>query len=255
MTLAKHALPQMTLSPARRYHCAAARSRVQLSALMALRSRVFRRGLGDDADRFDRICRHITVQTSDERVIAGCRVLIITRAEDVAGSYAAQFYDLSRLASFPAPLLEVGRVCVDPCFRGDPDILRLLWAALVGLVTRTGARMLIGCASFDGARPGAHDTSLAWLARNHAAPDRWRPAALAGGTISLRACSRDPMSDPRAGLPPLLRGYLAMGGWVGDHAVVDDDLDTLHVFTGLEIDQIPAARLRSLRALLAGSAA
>jgi hypothetical protein len=40
-----------------------------------------------------------------------------------------------------------------------------------------------------------------------------------------------------------------MGGWVSDHAVVDADLDTLHVFTGLEIRAVPPGRARLLRAL------
>ena len=30
-----------------------------------------------------------------------------------------------------------------------------------------------------------------------------------------------------------------MGGWVSDHAVVDRQMNTLHVFTGLEIAAIP----------------
>ena len=51
------------------------------------------------------------------------------------------------------------------------------------------------------------------------------------------------------GLPPLLRTYLAMGGWVSDHAVIDRDLDTLHVFTAVEVARIPPARARALRAL------
>jgi putative hemolysin len=50
-------------------------------------------------------------------------------------------------------------------------------------------------------------------------------------------------------MPPLLRTYLAMGGWVSDHAVVDRDLGTLHVFTGLEIAAIPPGRARALRAV------
>ena len=55
-----------------------------------------------------------------------------------------------------------------------------------------------------------------------------------------------------AGMPPLLRTYLLMGGWVSDHAVVDRDLGTLHVFTGLEIGAIPPARKRLLRGVAAG---
>ena len=49
-------------------------------------------------------------------------------------------------------------------------------------------------------------------------------------------------------MPPLLRSYLAMGGWVSDHAVVDPVLRTMHVFTGVEIGTIPPARQRLLRA-------
>ena len=50
-------------------------------------------------------------------------------------------------------------------------------------------------------------------------------------------------------MPPLLRTYLVMGGWVSDHAVVDRQMNTLHVFTGLEIGAIPPARKKLLRAV------
>ena len=58
--------------------------------------------------------------------------------------------------------------------------------------------------------------------------------------------------DPRramAAMPPLLRTYLMMGGWVSDHAVMDRQLGTMHVFTGVEIRAIPPARRRLLHAL------
>ena len=57
------------------------------------------------------------------------------------------------------------------------------------------------------------------------------------------------MTDRRAslaGLPPLLRTYLGMGGWVSNHAVADRELDTLHVFTCVEVDRVPAARAASI---------
>ena len=50
-------------------------------------------------------------------------------------------------------------------------------------------------------------------------------------------------------MPPLLKTYLMMGGWVSDHAVVDRQMNTLHVFTGIEIGAIPPARKRLLRAV------
>ena len=41
-----------------------------------------------------------------------------------------------------------------------------------------------------------------------------------------------------------------MGGWVSDHAVMDRQLNTMHVFTGLEVRSIPPARARTLRQLV-----
>mgnify|MGYP006206379873 CR=1 FL=1 len=64
-----------------------------------------------------------------------------------------------------------------------------------------------------------------------------RPALLLGAAGLL----------PSLAMPPLLKTYLLMGGWVSDHAVVDRDLNTLHVFTGLEIRAIPEGRARALR--------
>jgi hypothetical protein len=45
-----------------------------------------------------------------------------------------------------------------------------------------------------------------------------------------------------------------LGGWVSDHAVIDPDLDTLHVFTAVEVARIPPARARALRALVSAAA-
>jgi len=50
-------------------------------------------------------------------------------------------------------------------------------------------------------------------------------------------------------MPALLRTYMLMGGWVSDHAVIDHDMNTLHVFTAVEINKIPPARQRLLRAM------
>jgi L-ornithine Nalpha-acyltransferase len=50
-------------------------------------------------------------------------------------------------------------------------------------------------------------------------------------------------------VPPLLRTYLLMGGWVSDHAVYDRQMRTMHVFTAVEIAAIPPARVRLLRAV------
>ena len=77
------------------------------------------------------------------------------------------------------------------------------------------------------------------------------PRRRAPETIDLPPRHADTRAAMR-GLPPLLRSYLALGAWVSDHAVIDRDLNTLHVLVALDVARIPAARARSLHALAAG---
>jgi L-ornithine Nalpha-acyltransferase len=89
------------------------------------------------------------------------------------------------------------------------------------------------------------------LAERHLGPVEHRPGRKAAEVVEYAALA-GPVVDRRAslaGLPPLLRTYLGMGGWVSDHAVVDRELDTLHVFTCVEVDRVPRARAASLRAV------
>ena len=205
---------------------------------------------GRDADGLDALCRHLLIEDARTGGLVCClRFLPLPGGRDIARSYSAQFYDLTALEVFDAPMIEVGRFCVDPAVR-DPDIIRTAWAALTRLVEETGVQMLFGCSSFAGTDPAAHADALAILPQ-HLAPRQWRPLVKAPEVYRLaRDCARGP-ADPRqamAAMPPLLRSYLALGGWVSDHAVIDRALQTLHVFTGLEVRLIPPARRRLLGA-------
>lgn len=205
-----------------------------------------------EADAHDGACLHALILSADDDALVGCfRLMFLSDGGEVEQSYSAQFYDLSRLVGFAAPMVEIGRFCVRPGLR-DPDILRAAWAALTQLVDARGVAMLFGCSSFIGATVVPHLDALALLRARHLAPPQWRPGVRAGEVISLDDALRGHAVDLQRGLramPPLLRSYLAMGGWVSDHAVIDRALDTIHVFTGVEIAAVPPARARLLRAL------
>lgn len=230
-----------------RYSVRHAETEDDLSLALALRSRRFRGG-GEDRDRFDAICTHVLVEDA-AGLACTFRLLPLAGGGEIGRSYAAQHYDLKALERFDAPMLELGRFCT----RGeaDADLLRVAWGALTRIVDETGAGMLFGCSSFAGTEAGAHADALALLAERHQAPARWRPLRRAREVLRLPRRKPDLRAAMRA-MPPLLRTYTAMGGWVSDHAVIDRDLGTLHVFTGLEIGRIPPARARALRGL-AGS--
>jgi L-ornithine Nalpha-acyltransferase len=225
-----------------------------LAKSLPLRALCFRAGQGGDSDGFDEGCLHVVVQDlQNGAVVCSFRLAILPPAQ-VGQSYSAQFYRLDRLQGFDQKLLELGRFAIHPDWH-DPDILRLAWAALTRIVDAQGVGLLFGCASFDGAELAPHRAALRWLAARSLAPEAWRPEV---AEVEAVAFARELAADPldmvaaMAQMPPLLRTYLAMGGWVSDHAVFDRDLDTLHVFTAVEIATIPAARARALREIAAG---
>ena len=207
-----------------------------------------------DSDGFDQRCRHVLVEETGSGALLACyRLLPLARGAEIDRSYSAQRYDLTALAGYGRPMLEMGRFCIHPDHTGTPDILRLAWAALARVIDDEGVGLLFGCSSFHGAEAARHRDALAWLAARHLAPPRWRPRVKAPRVVPfapLGSLRPDPQRAQRS-MPPLLRSYLALGGWVSDHAVIDDDLDTLHVFTGLEVAAIPPARARLLRATAA----
>jgi len=234
---------------ARRYIARYADCAEDVSAAQALRGRVFRDGK-TDRDGFDQTCIHVLVEdTHTHQLACSFRIRPFANGREIGDSYAAQFYELSGLKNYPDRLVEMGRFCVDPHY-SDPDILRVAWGAMTAYVDDNNVKMLFGCSSFQGAEASTHLEAFALLKERHIAPRKWLPKIKAPKVFRFGRSARKPdMKAAQLAMPPLLRTYLLMGGWVSDHAVVDKDLNTLHVFTGLEIGAIPASRKRLLRAV------
>jgi L-ornithine Nalpha-acyltransferase len=232
-----------------RYDVRLARNGAEVTAAQQLRHLAFwaargrARADGLDADAHDSSARHVLVWDRTSGEMVACYRIHTWDGATLPQSYAAQFYDLARLASYPGPMLELGRFCLHPD-RHDPDILRLAWAAMARMVDDLGIGLMFGCSSFAGADPARHREALGFLA-GRTAPDRWRPMARSADRVALHACAQG--AGQAAQLPPLLRTYLTMGGWVSDHAVIDSVMDTLHVLTAVEIASIPPARAVALR--------
>jgi putative hemolysin len=239
-----------------RYAARLADSAADVIRAQELRHLAFRagRGLagdgGRDADAFDGRCLHVLVEELASGTLVCCfRLMPLRDGAEIDASYSAQFYDLAALRSFAGPMVEMGRFCLHPAWK-DPDILRVAWGAMTRHVDETGVELLFGCSSFDGADAETHAEALTLLKDAHLAPKRWLPRVKAPQVFRFARKLRQRHADPKRALltmPPLLRTYLMMGGWVSDHAVIDRDLNTLHVFTGVEIRLIPPARARLLR--------
>lgn len=241
------------------YRARLAETPADLRASQRLRWLAFvaRTGQADDGcaletDALDDQCSHLLIEdTRSGHLLCSFRFLPLADGSQIARSYSAKFYDLAALGQFDGPMVEMGRFCLHPDCR-DPDVIRVAWAALTRFVQETGVEMLFGCSSFIGLDPDTHAEAFAMLKERHLAPRRWWPRVKAPTVFRFARALRLRKPDPRqamAAMPPLLRSYLAMGGWVSDHAVLDPVLKTMHVFTGVEIRAIPPARRRLLTAM------
>lgn len=243
-----------------RYEARFAGSEADVVAAQSLRYLAFIAGTnaapredGRDADAFDDLCRHVLVEEVRTRRLVCCfRLLPLQGGTEIGRSYSAQHYELTALSAFEGRMVEMGRFCIHPEAK-DPDILRVAWGAMTRFVDEEGVEMLFGCSSFHGTDAQGYLDAFAMLKERHLAPKRWLPRVKAPDVFRFARRLRRKPDAKRAMLtmPPLLRTYLVMGGWVSDHAVVDRDLNTLHVFTGLEIRAIPPARARLLRGVAA----
>lgn len=210
------------------------------------------RAEGLDRDAFDDLCWHALVEDARSGELLCCfRLMRLAGGAEIGRSYSAQYYELSALADYPSPMVEMGRFCMAPGVR-DPEVIRAAWGAMTNFVEAEGVELLFGCSSFEGVDAEAYMDAFAYLKERHLAPKRWLPRVKSPLVFAFAKALRLRRPDMKLAMrrmPPLLRSYLLLGGWVSDHAVIDKDLNTLHVFTGVEINRVPQARRRLMERL------
>ena len=203
-----------------------------VEAAQALRARVF--GRASDADAFDGACDHVLVETEGGEVVATYRLL-----PQGAGrrSYASGEFAVEALYRRHGALrfLELGRSCVAPLWR-TKRVMELLWHGTWAYVVRGGFDVMLGCASLPGTRPDA--ALLAFLHTSARAPDGWRVRARRGRGIAMDAATPLAARAAWRALPPLVKGYLRLGAYVGEEAVIDTDFGTTDVLIVLRREMI-----------------
>ncbi len=227
----------------------------EIDAAQALRYAVFYEELGArpdpetartrrDRDVFDDVADHLLVVDhtrgeGSESIVATYRLIRREAAERIGRFYSADEYDLSLLDAFPGRVLELGRSCVHPDYRGRAA-MQLLWRAISAYVVRHGIDLMFGCASLPGIDPDAVRAELTYLYHSHLAPPEVRLRALSDRYVDMRRM--DPaLIDKRRTLielPPLIKGYLRLGGFVGDGAVIDRQFNTIDVAVIVKTDLV-----------------
>ena len=109
--------------------------------------------------------------------------------------------------------------------------MQLLWKGIADYVNFYKIGIMFGCASFPGTDPMQHAQALTYLYRYHLAPENIRPKALPERYFDMDVLKGQEIDSKRslAALPPLIKGYLRLGGFVGDGAVIDHEFGTVDV--------------------------
>jgi putative hemolysin len=232
-----------------------ATTEAEIDAVQALRWRVFyeemnaepseaARSSARDVDAFDAVADHLLVVDhaigpGPEGVVGTYRLIQQSAAEQIGRFYSADEYDISALIGFQGKLLELGRSCVAAEYRSRA-VMQLLWRGIAAYVFRHQIDVMFGCASLPGTDPEQWAAELTYLYYNHLAPPALRPRALPDRYIEMSRMDNDEIDRPRAlnGLPPLIKGYLRLGCFIGDGAVIDHQFNTVDVAIVVKTDLI-----------------
>ena len=222
-----------------------AESEAEVRAAQALRYRIFyeekhatpsaamvreRRDFDALDDAADHLLVIDTTQRETAAAVVGTYRLIRGGVVGKGGFYSGTEFDLSRLEAWPGEILELGRSCVDPAHRSGRAI-NLLWRGIAAYLNAYGTDLLFGCGSLPGTDPEKLKLPLAYMHHHHLAPRHIRARALAERYVDMNMLAREAIDRDAAlaEIPPLIKGYLRLGGFVGDGAVVDHEFNCTDV--------------------------
>ena len=226
----------------------------EIDAAQALRYRVFYEEMGAeptpemakrqrDFDRFDGVCDHLLVldhsRARGAEVVGTYRLIRRGMAAQSGGFYSASEYDLGPIPQHSGEILELGRSCTDASARSGPAA-KLMWRGIAAYVFHHGIEVMFGCASLHGTDPDALALPLSYLHHFHRAPPNLRMRALDDRYVEMNRLPKEAIDPTRAQavLPPLIKGYLRLGGFVGDGAVIDRPFNTTDVSIVVKTDLV-----------------
>jgi len=238
-----------------------AQTAAEVEAAQALRFRVFyeemsakaspeMKALGRDFDPFDEVCDHLLVLDrrrggGPEGIVGTYRLIRRSAAAKMGRFYSSAEYDIQKMIDYPAEVLELGRSCIARDARNTAT-MQMLWRGIALYAYHYNIQVMFGCASIPGIDPSQHALPLSFLYHHHLAPPEIRVRALPHRYVNMDMLAADSY-DPRkamARVPPLIKGYLRLGGFVGDGAVIDHEFNSTDVFIIVKTELVTEKYIR-----------
>lgn len=176
-----------------------------------------------DSQRNERLCEHVVGVyrlMSGQAALQGC------------GFYSQSEFDLSPLTHSGRSLVELGRSCVHPDYRGGMSMF-LLFNGVADYVLDRNIEVMFGVASFHGTDVKALTPALSFLHHHHLAPPEIRVTAITqenAPTLQLLPYEKVDKKTAMQSIPPLIKSYLRLGGFVGEGVFFDYAFNSTDVF-------------------------
>jgi putative hemolysin len=238
-----------------------AETEYEIEAAQRLRYRVFyeemsaiptpqMRGQRRDFDKYDAFCDHLLVVDNNaldpngEPAVVGCYRLLRGEVAAVHGGYyTSSEYDLTPMLKGNPPgtrYLELGRSCVLKSYRTKALTMQLLWRGVVVYLDRYAIDVMFGCGSLPGTDPEKLKLQLSFLHHFHSVPEGQRVSARPELYVSMNGTPKDQIDPKEAlrSLPPLIKGYVRAGSFIGDGAVIDKQFGTTDVLIYFPVSRI-----------------
>jgi len=211
-----------------------------------------------DEDLFDAWCAHlVAIDNRSGRVIGTYRILTPEASRQLGCRYTEQEFWLTRLDPIRDQIVELGRACVDPNFRGGAALM-LMWSGLARWLVGRPYTHLMGCVSLSLADGGKLASALyRQLMPAHDAGECfrvWPIHRLQPDPASARAVAEATGSEAESGppeMPPLLRTYLRAGARIMGEPCVDHDMHCVDFPVILPLDRLDVRFRQRFKALAA----
>ena len=221
-----------------------ANNNLEIDAAQALRYKVFfeemdavpsknQKKLKRDIDIYDHYFDHILVV--DKSIVGKFQNKVVGTYRLNRGIKKNLFYtsgefNIKKLIDYNGNILELGRSCVHLNYRNGKT-MQLLWNFIAQYVIKYNIKIMFGCASFPGINPSKFKNTLNYLHDKYLAPNEIRPVAIESRAVKLdkKNIKNISFKDFLNSIPPLIKGYIRLGAFIGDGVVVDYEFNTLDV--------------------------
>ena len=199
-----------------------------------------------DYDNIDQFAHHLIVidktkKKSSNQIVGTYRLLKGDLARQVGGFYTSSEFDLSNIINIyrDNQILELGRSCIHKDYR-NRNIISLIWKVIALYINLYDIKILFGCVSFPGIDVLKFSEQLSYLKDNFSLPSDLSVKSLYKNIFSIDKPMIKKLHTVNTfvKLPPLIKGYLRIGGKVSDSYFVDHQFNTIDLCVVVKIESI-----------------